>query len=100
MVFIVLCHGNQRSSWDHGLWKGAQLIKLDIRNTCRVVPIHSDDRFLMGMIWEDSLFVNMALTFGLLLAPKIFTALADAAEWMVRQQGMDSSLTIWMTSWS
>ena len=27
-----------RSSRDHGLWKGARLIKLDIRNTCRVVP--------------------------------------------------------------
>ena len=31
----------------------------------------------------------MALPFGLLLAPKIFTTLADAAEWMVRQQGME-----------
>ena len=89
MVFIVLCHGNQRSSWDHGLWKGTQVIKLDIRNTCRVVPIYSDDRWLMGMIWEDSLFVNMALPFGLLLASKIFTALADTTEWMVRQEGME-----------
>ena len=66
-----------------------QLIKLDIRNTCRVVSIHPDDRWLMGMIWEDSLFVDMAFPFGLLLAPKIFTALADAPEWMVRQQGVE-----------
>ena len=41
------------------------------------------------MIWEDSLFFNMALTFGLLLAPKIFTALADTAEWVVTQQGVE-----------
>ena len=41
------------------------------------------------MIWEDSLFFNMALPFGLLLAPKIFTTLADAAEWMVTQQGVE-----------
>ena len=89
MMFVVLCHSNRSSLRDHGLRKGVQLIKLDIRNTCRVVPIHSDDRWLMGMIWEDSLFVDTALPFGLLLAPKIFTAPADAAEWMVRQQGVE-----------
>ena len=83
MVFVVLCHSNRCSSRDHGLWKGVQLINLDIRNTCRVVPIHPDDRWLMGMIWEDSLFVDAALPFNLLLVPKIFTALADAAECMV-----------------
>ena len=38
------------------------------------------------MIWEDSLFIDTALPFGLQSAPKIFTALADAEEWMVRQQ--------------
>ena len=66
--------------------RGAQLIKPDIRNAYRVVLIHPDDRWLMGMIWEDSLFVDTALPFSLRSAPKIFTALADAAEWMVRQQ--------------
>ena len=34
-----------------------------------------------------SLFVDTALPFGLRSAPKIFTALVDAAEWIVRQQG-------------
>ena len=43
----------------------------------------------MGVVWEDSLFINMAFPFGLLLAPKIFTALANAAEWMVRQQRVE-----------
>ena len=31
----------------------------------------------------------MTLPFGLRSALKIFTALADAAEWMVRQQGVE-----------
>ena len=65
--------------------RGARLIKLDIRNTYKVVPIHLDVRWLMGMIWEDSLFNDMPLPFSLQSALKIFTALADAAEWMVRQ---------------
>ena len=30
--------------------RGARLIKLDIRDAYRVVPIHPDDRWLMGMI--------------------------------------------------
>ena len=67
--------------------RGTQMIKLVIRNAYRVVPIHPEDRWLMGMMWKHSLFVDTALPFGLRSAPKIFTALADAAEWMVRQQG-------------
>ena len=69
--------------------RGAQLIKLDIRNTYRVAPIHPDDKWLMGMMWEDSLLVDTALPFSLHSAPKIFTTLANAAEWMVRQQGVE-----------
>ena len=59
---------------------GALLIKIDIRNAYRVVPVHPDDRWLMGMLWEGSLFIDTALPFGLRSAHKIFTALADAAE--------------------
>ena len=68
---------------------GAFLIKIDIRNAYRVVPVHPDDRWLMGMLWKGSLFVDTALPFGLRSAPKIFTALADAAEWIARQRGVE-----------
>ncbi len=33
-------------------------------------------------MWEDSLFVDTALPFGLRSAPKIFSAVADAVEWV------------------
>ena len=68
---------------------GALLMKIDIRNAYRVVPVHPDDRWLMGMLWEGSLFIDTALPFGRRSAPKIFTALADAAEWIVRQRGVE-----------
>ena len=42
------------------------------------------------MTWEGLVFVNTAIPFGLSSAPKIFTAIADAAEWIVRQQGVES----------
>ena len=69
--------------------RGALMIKVDIHSAHRVVPIHPEDRWLMGMTWKGSVFVDTALPFGLRSAPKIFTAIADAAEWIVRQQGVE-----------
>ncbi len=67
---------------------GAQLAKIDIRSAYRIVPVHPDDRWLLGMSWEGALYVDTALPFGLRSAPKIFNAVAGAAEWMARQQGV------------
>ena len=38
---------------------------------------------------EDSLFTDTTLPFGLCSAPKNFTAVADAAEWILRQASVD-----------
>ena len=46
-----------------------------------MLPIHPDDRWLLGMRWEGSVFVDTALPFGLWSAPKILTAVADTLEW-------------------
>ena len=64
------------------------LAKVDIKSAYRVVPVHPDDRWLLGMRWEGALFVDVVLSFGLRSAPKIFTAVADAAEWIVREAGV------------
>ena len=40
------------------------------------------------MTWDGSLYIDTALPFGLRSAPKIFTAVADAAEWIVRRRGV------------
>ena len=61
---------------------------MDIQNAYRNIPIHPDDRWLLGMIWEDTLYIDTALPFWLRSAPKIFTAVADAAEWIARQHGV------------
>lgn len=72
--------------------QGACLAKLDIRNAYRVLPVHPDDRWLLGMRWEDALYVDTALPFGLRSAPKIFTGVADAVEWIAKREGVDSVL--------
>ena len=51
--------------------------------------MHPDDRWLMGMIWDGALYVDTALPFGLHSAPKIFTAIADAVEWIAQQEGVE-----------
>ncbi len=41
------------------------------------------------MQWNGRLFVDMALPFVLRSAPKIFTALADALQWIVQDRRVD-----------
>lgn len=71
-----------------GLGRGALLAKVDVQSAYGVVPVHPEDRRLLGMRWQGRDFVDATLPFGLRSAPKIFTALADAVEWVLRQRGV------------
>ena len=71
------------------LGKGALMAKFDLKAAYRNVPVHPDDRWLLGMVWENQLFVDTTLPFGLRSAPMIFSALADGLEFMIRQAGVD-----------
>jgi len=50
--------------------------------------VHPDDRWLFGMSWEGAVYVDITLPFGLRSSPKIFTALAEAAEWIKVVRGL------------
>ena len=52
----------------------------------RQIPVHPDDRWLLGMRWNGNLFCDATLPFGLRSAP-MFSAVADALEWMVKARG-------------
>ena len=69
---------------------GAHLAKIDIQSAYRIIPVHPDDRWLLGMSWEGALYIDTVLPFGLRSAPKIFNAVAHVVEWIVRQQGVDT----------
>ena len=66
------------------LGKGAQLTKMDVESAFRIIPVHSEDRPLLGMKWKGLLYIDQILSFGLRSAPKIFNSVADALEWIVR----------------
>ena len=72
--------------------KGAELAKLDIASAYRIMLVHRDDRPLLGMKWKGSLYVYTVLPFGLRSAPKVFTALADALEWILHDNGVYGSI--------
>ena len=70
------------------LGTGALLAKVDIKSAYRIVPVHPEDRHLLGMQWQGQAFIECALPFGLRSVPKIFTAVADAAEWILTSFGI------------
>lgn len=69
---------------------GTQLAKFDVESAYRNISVHPDDRMLLGMSWKDKLYVDTALPFGLRSAPKIFSAVADALQWILADQGVGS----------
>ena len=72
--------------------RGSSLVKADIKEAYRMVPIHPEDQHLLGIQWNDSVYVDRMLPFGLRSAPKIFSAIADAAQWVLKNMGVTLSL--------
>ena len=67
--------------------KGTLMAKMDVEEACRIIPIHPDDRQLLGIYWDRQVYMDAALPFGLRSAPLIFTALADGLQWVLQQPG-------------
>ena len=57
--------------------QGSLLAKVDIEAAYRLVPVHPQDRVLQEVRWNDSIFVDSMLPFGLRSAPKVFNVIAD-----------------------
>ena len=69
------------------LGPGTLMGKMDIKQPYRMVPVHPDDRHLLGMRWQRAVYVDKVLPFGLCSAPLIFTAVADALQWLMELNG-------------
>ena len=87
------CHQQYASVLDAArliryLGVGTLLAKVDLQNTYRMVPVHPDDHHLLGLCWEEEVFIDTAVPFGLRSAPKMFSALADALAWIIHARGV------------
>ena len=74
------------------LGRNTQLAKMDIKSAYRIVPVHPEDRWLLGMAWMGKIYIDTVLPFGLRSAPKVFNAIADALEWIMHTEGVGHSL--------
>ncbi len=63
--------------------RGTVLAKFDVEGAFRTVPVHPEDRWLLGMSWEGHVYVDKVLPFGLRSAPKLYNAVADALLWIL-----------------
>ena len=72
------------------LGKGTLLAKIDVKSAYRIVPVHPDDRPLLGMKFHGQEYADATLPFGLCSALKIFTALADALLWILKHYGVSN----------
>ena len=70
------------------LGRGTQLVKMDLRDAYRMIPIHPEDQHLLAIQWQGMTFVDKALPFGLRSAPKVFSAVADAMAWILFNRGI------------
>ena len=57
-----------------------------------MVPVHWQDQHLQGVQWESAVFIDKMLPFSLRSAPKIFSAVADAVQWILGNNGIRKGL--------
>lgn len=62
--------------------KNAFIFLIDAQDAYYRVPIHPSDFKYNGLKWAKQFWVFLSLQMGLSSSPKIYTAFADAVEWM------------------
>ena len=63
-----------------------------MKHKYRIVPVLSDDEYLIGIHWDNQLYIDATLPFGLHSAPLIFTAVVDACATMGHSAAKGSTL--------
>ena len=61
--------------------QGSFLVKTDIKEAYRMLPIHLQDQPLLGVRWQDSVYIDKVLPFGLRSALKVFQQLRMQSQW-------------------
>jgi len=68
------------------------LVRADIQEAYRNVPVHPDDQLFLGIIWDKSVYIDKMFPFGLRSAPIIFSGVADALQWIFINNGISRLL--------
>lgn len=68
--------------------RGCWMSKIDIKSAYRHIAIHKDDWHLLGFMWRDMYYHDMALPFGLASAVFIWEQYATAIEWIAQHHSI------------
>lgn len=63
--------------------KGAILVKRDLSDAFRHIPIAESDHWLLGFYWDGDFYLDRFLPFGLRTAPFLFDLFARALHWIL-----------------
>ena len=72
--------------------RSSLLVKADMKEAYRMVPVHPEDQHLLGIQWQGLVYIDKVLPFGLRSAPKIFSAVADVVQWTLYDNGITNGL--------
>ena len=70
------------------LGRGTMMAKIDIKSAFRLLPVHPAVRHLLMMNWNNSVYIDLCIPFGLRSAPKLFNVAADLLQWIVEHNGV------------
>jgi hypothetical protein len=84
---------------------GAVVLKRDLKDAFRNIPVALEDRRLLGFIWDSVVYTECCLPFGLATAPLIFNLFAEALHWVLEKHlhpvaAFSHCSTTWTTSYS
>ena len=68
------------------LGRGTLLAEFDVESAYRIIPVHPNDLYLLGMQWQGNYFAYITLPFGLPSAPYVFYSVADLVDWVLKKQ--------------
>jgi hypothetical protein len=69
------------------LEQGSLLAKMDIKEAYHKIPVHPQDCHQLAVRWKGVTYVYKVLPFGLRSSAIIFSAVADALQWLMERWG-------------
>jgi len=80
------------TQWIRELGPGCLMMKVDIKEAYRIIPIHPVDQLLQGVAFEDKLYFDRCLAFGNRASAGIFCRLADLVTWIAMNHGIPAMI--------
>ena len=68
------------------LGRGTLLAEFDVESAYRIISVHHNDLYLLGMQWQGNYFVYITLPFGLPSPPYVFSSVVDLVDWVLKKQ--------------